>query len=229
MKQKIKYAIRRRFPFTARLKSWLIACVDSRGGGSPSYSQTGEDRIVLDLFESLNIESRTYVDVGANHPTRLSNTYLLYRNGYRGVVVEPNRSLLVVHRRFRPEDVHIGVGCGEMTDVLSFRHATSHVLSGFESGGLKASDFRESEYIPVLPLDVILSKMDIKEIALLSIDVEGFDLQVVLGAKETLKKTRIVVIEGEESDTRLMDTFGESGFRLEDKTLHNLIFVREQN
>jgi hypothetical protein len=66
-----------------------------------------------------------------------------------------------------------------------------------------------------------------EEIAVLSIDVEGFDLQVVLGATETLKRTRFVVIEGSESDSELMAVFAKAGFNLIDKTKHNLIFEKQ--
>lgn len=227
MIHKLKYAIRRRFPFTAVFKSWLNGFFDSKGREKSSYSQTGEDRMVLELIRTHGITSRTYVDVGANHPTKLSNTYLLYRVGYRGVVVEPNRTLLAMHRRLRPEDAHLGIGCGEASGLLSFRHATSHVLSGFESDGLKAEDFRDAEYLPVLPLDLVLEKMDIPEIAVLSIDVEGFDFQVAKGAVKTLQKTRIVVIEGAETDRELIEWFADAGFILWKHTRHNLIFTRE--
>jgi FkbM family methyltransferase len=228
MKQKLKCAIRQRFPSTVTAKSWWNAYTATKSPEKPSYSQTGEDKLVLDLIDSLGIESRTYVDVGANQPTKLNNTYLLYRRGYRGIVIEPNRKLLDLHRRFRPGDVHLGVGCGETTDVLAFRHATSHVLSGFDNDALKTNDFLSSEYMPVLPLDLILSKMEIKEIALLSIDVEGFDFQVAKGAVETLKKTRIVVIEGGDSDDEVIEWFATKGFMLKQRTLHNLVFLSDR-
>jgi hypothetical protein len=37
----------------------------------------------------------------------------------------------------RPNDLHLGIGCGDKAAALSFQHATSHVLSGFQSEGLK--------------------------------------------------------------------------------------------
>jgi hypothetical protein len=226
MKKYIKNHLRRIFPCTLILKAWFNAWKDSILQVRDSYSQTGEDRMILDMINSKSVGSRTYVDVGANHPTKLSNTYLLYRHGYRGVVVEPNRNLMGMHRKIRPEDIHLGIGCGEQPAVLSFQHATSHVLSGFQSEGLKASSFRGTELIPVLPLDLVLKEVNFPEITVLSIDVEGFDLQVVLGAEETLKRTRFVVIEGDETDAKLMESFKKSSFSLIEKTKHNLIFER---
>jgi FkbM family methyltransferase len=227
MKKRVKSYLRRVFPCTLILKAWLVAWKDSISPVRDSYSQTGEDRMLLELFRIRGITKGRYIDVGANHPSKLSNTYRLYREGFTGIVVEPNRSLMRLHRMIRPNDLHLGIGCGDKAAALSFQHATSHVLSGFQSAGLKASSFRGTELIPVLPLDLIMASITEDEIAVLSIDVEGFDLQVVLGATETLKRTRFVVIEGSETDAELMEVFAKVGFALIDKTKHNLIFERK--
>ena len=55
-----------------------------------SYSQSGEDIIISDLFHRLQIVNPSYLDIGANDPIALSNTYRLYTRGSRGVCVEPN-------------------------------------------------------------------------------------------------------------------------------------------
>ena len=43
-----------------------------------SYSQEGEDMILRRIFENRN--NGFYVDVGAHHPRRFSNTYYFYKN-----------------------------------------------------------------------------------------------------------------------------------------------------
>ena len=44
------------------------------------YSQNGEDLILNRLFE--NKEKGFFIDVGAHHPIRFSNTYLFYKKGW---------------------------------------------------------------------------------------------------------------------------------------------------
>ena len=56
-----------------------------------SYSQFGEDALVNSLFR--NKKYGIYVDVGAYHPILYSNTYALYRRGWRGFAIDPNPSL----------------------------------------------------------------------------------------------------------------------------------------
>jgi hypothetical protein len=61
-----------------------------------SYSAAGEDRIVLAWLEMgyrLDIRNVRYLDVGANDPSVLSNTFLLYQLGASGVLVEPDPDL----------------------------------------------------------------------------------------------------------------------------------------
>lgn len=51
-----------------------------------SYSQAKQDVWVRSLFPDLN--NGTFVDIGCNHPTKLSNTYALELLGWRGLLVD---------------------------------------------------------------------------------------------------------------------------------------------
>ena len=45
--------------------------------GRVSYSQCGEDLIVQQLFTVVGIDEVHYLDVGAHHPSYLSDTYFV--------------------------------------------------------------------------------------------------------------------------------------------------------
>lgn len=75
--------------------------------GNITYSQHGEDLVILNIFESIGIQKPSYLDLGAHDPDVISNTKLLYERGSRGINVEANP---VLHRRLcesRPEDTNI--------------------------------------------------------------------------------------------------------------------------
>lgn len=56
-----------------------------------NYSQCGEDIIAKFIIDNgLKNDKITYIDIGANKPIEGNNTYLLYKNGIRGINVEPN-------------------------------------------------------------------------------------------------------------------------------------------
>ena len=96
-----------------------------------SYAEMGEDLILASIFQQLRIEHPTYLDIGAWDPIELSNTYLLYCTGSRGVLVEPNPAFCEKLRRIRPRDVVLNVGVGTsgrteadyyMFSKLSYEH-----------------------------------------------------------------------------------------------------------
>lgn len=77
-----------------------------------SYSQTGEDLIVESVFTALGIPRPSYLDIGAHDPVYLSNTYIFYRKGCRGVCVEADTALHRKIARKRPGDVCLNIGIG---------------------------------------------------------------------------------------------------------------------
>ncbi len=103
-----------------------------------SYSQFGEDLIVRYLFDMLGTKQPTYLDIGANHPRFISNTYYFYKRGARGVLVEPNPRLCKVLRSVRPRDVVLEVGIGLTAET----QADFFVFGGFADG---LSTFSRSE------------------------------------------------------------------------------------
>ena len=48
-----------------------------------------------------------YVDVGAHHPIRFSNTFRLYRKGWRGLNIDANPGSMKRFHHTRPRDINI--------------------------------------------------------------------------------------------------------------------------
>ncbi len=152
----------------------------------PSFSQAGEDLLIRFAFRFLNITQPTYLDIGAHHPTNLSNTFNFYQNGSHGVCVEPNPTLAKLFRQKRPRDtvleVAIGPAKGETVLHIVSDNAlstTSSTQAQYFSGTSKHHIAKEirvptrtimdvlSEYFPATPPDLI------------SLDIEGMDLEVL--------------------------------------------------
>lgn len=96
--------------FRNRLSSLKNRLLTPSFKGYVSYSQIAEDLIVNYVFEQLRIEKPTYLDIGANDPVNLSNTYFFYKKGCRGVCIEPNPSLVKKFKQKRPGDQVLEVG-----------------------------------------------------------------------------------------------------------------------
>ena len=86
--------------------------VDTSPHGEDSFAQCGEDRIVWFLCGYLGISPIDYIDVGAHDPVAGNNTYLFYRMGHRGVLIEPNGTMCRKLRPVRPDDRVLEAGVG---------------------------------------------------------------------------------------------------------------------
>lgn len=72
------------------------------------YSQEGEDLLLSRILGDK--KDGFYVDVGAHHPFRFSNTYLLYKQGWRGINIDAMPGSMKLFNRFRPRDINIECG-----------------------------------------------------------------------------------------------------------------------
>lgn len=190
----------------------------------PSYAQQGEDRVIMDALGDRHPAGQIYIEIGANHPTRISNTYLFYRHGFSGLIVEPNRSFEKLYRKYRPKDIFLPIGCGEEAALAPFFHNEGSVFSGFSSRA--QANAVSSEYLPILPTDSLLALVGSKQVFLLSIDVEGWSLAVLRSGAGILERTTTVLIEHEDEEVKITELLESRGFQLSERSEHNLIFRR---
>jgi hypothetical protein len=75
-----------------------------------SYSQDGEDMVLKVFFyENKRKYEGFYIDVGAHHPFRFSNTAFFYQKGWRGINIEPTPDLIKKFKRYRKRDINLNV------------------------------------------------------------------------------------------------------------------------
>ena len=152
-----------------------------------SYSQSGEDLIISFIFNNfLGIPKPTYLDIGAHHPSYLSNTYLFYQRGCSGVCVEPDPTLFSKIQKKRKRDICLNVGVGlENKSEDDFYIMTTKTLNTFS----KEEAIRYQSYgrqkiekvikIPMVPVNDIIGQYFSKTPNLISLDVEGLDYQIL--------------------------------------------------
>jgi FkbM family methyltransferase len=164
-------------------------------GSQAGYSQFGEDLIISYLFNTVGILCPTYLDIGANHPKFISNTYYFYRRGSRGVLVEPNPRLSKRLRSARPRDVVLEVGIGAATGTEADLYIFPDHFDGlstfskseaehWETVGMKGHGKIAVDRVIRVPMasvnDVIASNFHGRAPNLLSLDIEGNDLEVLM-------------------------------------------------
>ena len=170
------------------------------------YSQHGEDNFLKELIQGNDKAKGIYIDVGANHPTSISNTYYLYRNGYNGLIVEPNVELANLHKRFRPKDRVFEIGIGSTPGVFEMNISKTPVLSSFNK--IDEDLIEKKVYLPILTLDNLYISIKPGKVFFLSIDTEGMNVEVLKGATITLENTLYLCIEVDnEEDEKFINNF----------------------
>lgn len=152
-----------------------------------SYAQSGEDILAHGILcRHLRIERPAYVDIGAHDPVRLSNTYLLYTLGCRGLLIEPDPDCVKKLRRKRRHDTvlaaGISPGCYGEAPFYRLNQPTLNTFSRQDAEDACAQGpYRivEELRVPVVPIaDAIDSKL-LGRPNFLSIDAEGLDVAIL--------------------------------------------------
>ena len=184
------------------------------------WSQSGEDVIL--------------VDVGAAHPRLGSNTYFLYRRGWRGTLVEPNPDSAQALRKARPQDRVVQAAAGSKAGTAQFTIFQSDYLSSIDPAIAQertdAGEVIESilEVLVVTLADLHLYA-DPHQPCLLSIDCEGADLEVLRGNDWSSFTPRVICV-GEPATTlsdptEVRQLLEGRGYRLRAHTGLSAIYV----
>jgi FkbM family methyltransferase len=141
-----------------------------------------------------------FVEVGTNHPTEGSLTWMLEQKGWRGILIEPQERLFRLIEKLRPRSRGFRVACSSPESTgESELHIPEMSLDGFATLVPHVDDLEvryvRTERVPVATLDSVLAEPNPPQLDLVIIDTEGTELDVLRGF--TLEKHRpgLVLIE----------------------------------
>lgn len=165
-----------------------------------SYSQEGEDLLLLRFFEKQ--KTGFYVDIGAHHPIRFSNTYLFYQKGWHGINIDPIPCSEQLFDKFRPNDINIEYGVSSKKVKLKYYNFKEKALNTFSE--TLAQQYIQDSWELENTIDIITIPLkDIfdqhltpsKKIDFMSVDVEGFEMEVLTSNDWSRYKPEILLIE----------------------------------
>lgn len=182
---KIKIKIKKIIPerFHEKIYKTLVAPFETHG--SVFYSQEGEDAILARFFGCAY--QGFFVDIGAFHPKKFSNTYYFYKKGWHGINIDAMPGSMKAFKKVRPRDINIEQAISDKPQKLTYYAFSAPALNGFSA---QLSSYRtEKENCQLLfkkeietsTLAAILDNNLPKgqKIDFMSIDVENLDLQVL--------------------------------------------------
>ncbi|MCF8342710.1 MAG: FkbM family methyltransferase [Chitinophagaceae bacterium] len=205
-----------------------------------SYSQEGEDLVLYRLIGHKT--NGFYVDIGAHHPYRFSNTYKFYQLGWRGINIDPLPESMNLFKDKRPRDISL-----ELAIVNSDNQQLHYYM--FAEPALNTMDQRVAiERELTVPSDKIIKTISVpsyklvdvldkhlpshQEIDFFSIDVEGMDFSVIQSNNWDKYRPKFVVLESlnsnlqEDLDTELTSFLMGKNYNLVAKTANALIYER---
>lgn len=174
-------------------KSWIYS--------KRSYSQEGEDIIIENFLDYKT--NGFYVDIGAHHPFRFSNTYLFYKKGWRGINVDATPGSMNLFKIFRPKDTNVEVAVSNNNQPLNYYLFDEPALNSFSKDlsdeRVKNTKYKIKEMLKIKPnkLFEILYKHLPKsqKIDFMSIDVEGFEYEVLRSNDWNKYRPNYLIIE----------------------------------
>jgi hypothetical protein len=181
-----------------------------------------------------------YVDIGAHHPVRFSNTYYFYKKGWKGVNIDATPGSMYWFKWLRRRDLNLELGIGGAEGVLTFYCFDEPALNTLskEVAELRSKNgpfkLKCQIDIPIMPLsDVLAAHCPAgQKIDFLSVDVEGMD-EVVLRSNDW-QQYRPMYVLAEDSGFEMDATdhaeggvyqfLVSQGYKLVAKTKRTLIF-----
>lgn len=210
-----------------------------------SFSQEGEDRLISRMLELIGISPKRhkgfFVDVGAHHPTRLSNTYYWHLKGWRGINIDARPGVKKLFDESRPHDVNLELGIAQTDGELRYSMFKEPALNTFDPvvANQRLMDPRckllDTVSVRTRPLASVMNEYlpPRTEIDFMSVDVEGLDLEVLQSNDWDLYRPRIILAEScdqiglssaEQSD--LSQYLQSKGYTVTSKLVHTIGFIR---
>ncbi|WP_169728980.1 FkbM family methyltransferase [Desulfatirhabdium butyrativorans] len=172
-----------------------------------------------------------FIDVGAARPNFLSISALFRSAGWKILAIEPNPKFCALHREAGHEVLQYACGDHDEDDVDFFvvdSHSTEYhggnvSYESFSSLGIKKpfADLRND--LDKTKIKVSLRRLDtiidqhapgINGIDIISIDVEGWELEVLKGLSFTRFPPRVMIIENLFNDKRYRKHMADLGYVL---------------
>lgn len=180
----------------------------------PGPSLEFEKQLVREFFG--NAPEGFFVEVGANDPHALSQTFHLEERGWTGVLVEPQPNLAEKLRQMRRAKV-FAVACSSPDNAgRSLPFHVAGPLSALDRARMAPGAEPEKVIlVPVRTLDDILAEAQAPTpIDFLSIDVEGHELEVLRGFDVTRWRPRLILLEDHVGDLGKHRYLKRAGYRI---------------
>lgn len=193
------------------------------------YSQEGQDLYITSLlFNTLNDSLDCYVvDIGCNHPERFSNSYFFEKFfNCKTIAIDPIEEYGELWQNLRPNAVFIATALGKTASTVTLNipelgAVYDDMFSSITKNPKVGSTGCTQRKVPCVTLASVLNSHKIEKVTLISIDVEGAELNVLEGIDFDRVLIKCFIIEN-----NTINLFGSEEIRLFLKLKGYIFFSR---
>ena len=183
-----------------------------------------------------------YIDIGAHHPKRFSNTYFFYKRGWNGINIDALPNSMILFNKFRSRDINIEQPISNIRESIIYYHFNEPALNGFSKDlsdeRTKDTNYfiKNKEILNTERLDTILDKYlpNEQKIDFLSIDVEGYDFNVLRSNSFEKYEPKVILIEILEDNLKDIHNneiylfLNDKNYMIYAKCVNTVIFMTEK-
>jgi FkbM family methyltransferase len=197
------------------------------------YSQHGEDALLDQIFG--NQEQGIFIEVGCIDGRRFSNTLTFEERGWKGICVEAHSGYIDMLKKNRPNSIVCHCAAGESDEDTVFYANARGSLSTLDKTreSLWQRDYApyfagfEEQQVKKVRLSTLLDAHQIEEIDILSLDIEGYEVEAIKGLDLSRHRPKVIVIESDspEHEARLDEQILPGGYIKATRLGGNIYYV----
>jgi FkbM family methyltransferase len=173
-----------------------------------SFSQEREDLILNRIFKGKS--KGFYVDIGAHHTQRFSNTCMFYQRGWHGINIDAQPGSMELFNKERLRDINIERAISYDDRIIDFYQFNEPALNTFYREKAIRHDTDANQYhivnIVKIKTETLNSTLDEylpanKAIDFLTIDTEGYGFRIIKSIDFEKYKPKVIVTECQDRDS----------------------------
>jgi len=202
------------------------------------FSQNGED-FILDLLFKKKTDGY-FVEVGCIDGKRFSNTLHFERKGWKGICVEAHTDYIELLNKNRNSSIVVHAAVGEKDEEnVSFYANDRGSLSSLDQS---QEDRFKKDYskwfsgfkvqnVPKRTLTTIFKNNKVEHIDFLSLDIEGYEIEAMIGLDLNQFRPTVIVVESDtiEHERKLNSILFRNGYFLIGRIGGNLFYSVDKN
>lgn len=208
------------------------------------YAEFETDKLIREKYFPDYDYKGVIVEVGGGTPEFLSMSKHFKDNGWRAIIIEPNPTFVKQHLEAGNEvyqyacsnedrkgdftivkqqvDLYGGIITDHSFSSLSIKESFLS-KTGFSLDNLN----KEKLEVEIRKLDTILNELNVCSVDILSIDVEGWEIEVMKGLNTQTIDCKLIVVENFTEDDSYRSYFESIGYYLDGSIQHNQIYLKK--